>query len=126
MTPEEYIKDKLQDLGKAVDDQIPVDYGFILLVFPFGPDGVTQYVANCNRGDALQLMREFIARTTETNYATDIGDQGMEPFEAWWKAQLQRRHDWVANTKTADLLDLRNWCYDAYMAGAIVPGEAKQ
>ena len=38
MTPEEYVKEKLQDLGKAIDDQIPIDYGFVLLVFSFGPE----------------------------------------------------------------------------------------
>jgi hypothetical protein len=116
ITPEEYIKDKLQDLGKAVDDQIPVNYGFILLVFPFGPDGIMQYVSNCRRLDALQSMREFIARNEEADYGTDIGEKGTEGFEAWFEQELIRNAPQGKVTAEA-LKNLMGWCYDAYMAG---------
>lgn len=37
-------------------------YGFALLVFPLGEnDGRMNYVCNCERGDMLTAMREFIA-----------------------------------------------------------------
>jgi len=116
MTPEEYIKDKLQDLGKAVDDQIPVDYGFILLVFPFGANGIMQYVSNCQRLDALQSMREFIARNEEADFGSDIGDKGTENFEAWFNQQILRNAPKGKVTPEA-LKNLMGWCYDAYMAG---------
>jgi hypothetical protein len=113
MTPEEYIKDKLQDLGKAIDDQIPVNYGFILIVSPFGPDGMMQYVSNCNRLDALQSMREFIARNKEADFDTDIGHKGTESFEAWWKAQCER----VPFPYGVNPAEAKQYAYDAYMAG---------
>jgi hypothetical protein len=117
MTPEEYVKDKLQDLGKAVDDQIPVNYGFILLVFPFGSDeGIMQYVSNCQRLDALQSMREFIARNEEADFGSDIGEKGTEHFEAWFNQQIIRNAPKGQVTAEA-LKNLMGWCYDAYMAG---------
>jgi hypothetical protein len=115
MTTEEYIKDKLQDLGKAVDDQIPPDYGFILLVFPFGQvDGIMQYIANCKREDAVQAMREWIA-VTEKTYATDQGEQGKEGFLRWYELHLQRHRG--AYRQELPPAEIERWCYDAYMAG---------
>jgi hypothetical protein len=110
MTPEEYVKEKLQDLGKAVDDQIPVNYGFVLLVFPFGSGGLMQYVANCGRADATQMMREWIAVTDEKTYGTDQ-EESPTGFDLWWAAQNKRWHEGNA------VQSVKQWCYDAYVAG---------
>src|SRR5260221_11977923 len=90
MTPEEYVKDKVQDLAKHIDDQIPVNYGFILLVFPTGPQGVMQYVANCERSDAVQLMYEWIAVTSERTYGTEQEESGEDGFDRWRRNQNVR------------------------------------
>jgi hypothetical protein len=66
MTPDEYTRDKMQQLAREIDDQLPVGWGFILLCFPFGDEpGRTNYVANATREDAKKLMKEFIDGTRE-------------------------------------------------------------
>lgn len=65
MTPEEYTKDQMKQIGRLVDNEIPVGYGFLVLVFPFGgPDeGRANYVSNANRSDIKKVMAEFIDGT---------------------------------------------------------------
>jgi hypothetical protein len=109
MTNEEYISDKLQEMGRYVDGQIPINYAFVLLVFPFGPDGVIQYVANADRGDVVQVMREWIAMIDEQTYGTDQGDAAKEPFDRCWAAEIRRLSD---RQQT-----VRQIAYDAFVAG---------
>ena len=65
MTPDEYTHDKMQQLAREIDGQLPVGWGFILLCFPTGgPDpGRSNYIANIDREDAKVVMKEFIEGT---------------------------------------------------------------
>jgi hypothetical protein len=64
MTPDEYTRDKMQQLAREIDDQLPAGWGFILLCFPFdAQEGRTNYIANASREDAKILMKEFIDGT---------------------------------------------------------------
>ena len=56
---EEYIKRKLQVWAADLEDQLPKKHGFVLLVFPFGPEGMMQYVSNGRREDVLQALPEL-------------------------------------------------------------------
>lgn len=110
MTADEYIKDKLRDLARSIDNQIPPEYGFVLLVLPFGEQGVLQYVANCDRLDAIQTMREFIQKTERTfgtHRGTGEDDEGhLIAFEKWYAQEKRRGH---GSDKARS--------YDAFIAG---------
>lgn len=109
-----YLRAHLQEIAKYIDDQIPENHYFILLVSNYGEGGILQYVANCRREDALQAMREWIAKNTPERYSKDFLDEGTEGFEAWFE-QAVKRAEVVSNTSELDVL--KRWCYDAYMAG---------
>src|SRR5882757_1677120 len=114
LSPDDYIKGKLQELARQIDDRIPDKHGFVLLVFSFGPGGTMQYAANAGRLHVVQAMREFIALNTERMYGTDIADDvGKERFEPWWR-EFQKRQD---PRRASYGIDLKEACYDAYMAG---------
>jgi hypothetical protein len=112
MTDEEYVKDHLRDIARYIDGEIPMEHGFILLVFPFGPGGVIQYIANCDRSDAVQAMREWIAMTTGETVWTDSANAGKEGFEAWLEQQLVRHAGEAAGPELQSQL-----LYDAWVAG---------
>ena len=66
MTADEYTRDKMQQIGGEIDDQLPMNWGFILLCFPFeGGVGRVNYIANCEREEAKSVMKEFIEGTRE-------------------------------------------------------------
>lgn len=47
-------------------------YGFALLVFPLGEnDGRMNYICNCERGDMLTAMKEFIANNEGRLHTTE-------------------------------------------------------
>lgn len=113
MTDEEYVRDKLKDLARHIDGQIPLEHGFILLVFPFGPEGTLQYIANGRRLDAIQAMREFIAKNTDDEtFGTDAPEKSIEGFEAWF-AQQQVRH----SDEPVGHDSMKRFLYDAWVAG---------
>ena len=114
--PVEYLRAHLQEIAKYIDDQIPEKHYFILLVSSYGKGGdILQYVANCRREDAVQVMREWIAKNTPERYGKDFLDEGTEGFEAWFK-QAIKRADLLTSRSELDVL--RRWCQDAYMAGS--------
>src|SRR5258706_4834203 len=94
---EQIVRDKLQSMARYIKAQLPnKDWGFILLAFPYGPGGTLLYVASAHRDDAVQAMREFIAKNTEraqlTPEAYTDRDQvkADHAFESWWKKELSR------------------------------------
>lgn len=112
MTDEEYVKDKLRDLARHIDGQIPMEHGFILLVFPYGPGGSMQYIANARRLDAIQAMREWIAKNTDDAiFATDAENKGTEGFDTWFAQQLLRYPEEAVGP------EVKRWLYDAWFAG---------
>jgi hypothetical protein len=110
MTPEDYIRKEMQGWAAEIKGWIPPEHGFVLLVFPYGPGGIMQYVANAERLDVVQAMREFIAMVDKETFATDQEDQGKEGFDAWWEIQLKRASYGATPKELA---------YDAFVAGMI-------
>jgi hypothetical protein len=113
--PVKYLRGHLQEIAKYIDDQIPENHYFILLISNYGEGRILQYVANCQRNDALQAMREWIAKNTPERYGKDFLDEGNEGFEAWFK-QAVKRADLLTSKSELDVL--RRWCCDAYLAGS--------
>jgi hypothetical protein len=114
MEPEDYVKAHMQEWAREIKGRIPPEHGFVLLVFPFGPGGITQYIANADRLDVVQAMREHIAMVTEETFATHQDQKGKEGFDAWWAFQLKR-----AQTVTTP----RELAYDAFVAGMVYANE---
>lgn len=72
---EEIVKSKLQGIARKVDNELPEDFGFIVLTFKFNekPDTAQMmYVSNANREDVVKAMEEFIQKT-KSNYGNDTG-----------------------------------------------------
>lgn len=75
MNQEEIVKSKLQEIARKVDNELPEDFGFIVLTFKFNakPDTAQMmYVSNANRDDVIKAMEEFIQKT-KGNYGNDTG-----------------------------------------------------
>lgn len=59
-----YTRDRMQLIGRLVDEELPQGWGFVVLAFPFGDEaGRLNYVANGAREDVIKVMKEFIAKT---------------------------------------------------------------
>ena len=58
MTPE------LQAIAKIIDDRIPKDWGFGLILFEFGhePGGPLLWVSNAKREDMIATMAEYVEK----------------------------------------------------------------
>ena len=67
---EEQVKEKLQDIGKMIKNELPEGFGFALLSFYFNAEGQLMYVSNAKREDVVKAMEEFIEKTKE-NYGND-------------------------------------------------------
>lgn len=52
------LQDAMKQVARAIDDKLPLDYGFALLVFRLGEGGFMNYVSNANRSDMCQALRE--------------------------------------------------------------------
>jgi len=67
MTPleqeDEKVRADLQGLAQYVKRQLPSNWGFVILAFPFGSGGRMNYVANAERSDVVRTMYEFIEGT---------------------------------------------------------------
>jgi len=63
----EAIKAKLQQLGRFLKDEMPPGWGFVLLMFDYADQRVTDdsalfYLSSANRADVTKAMREFIRK----------------------------------------------------------------
>jgi hypothetical protein len=64
LTPDEYTRERIQVIGKFIEDEIPVDWGFFLLVFPHGDkEGRANYISKSSRKEVLTMMKNFIERS---------------------------------------------------------------
>ena len=52
----------MQKMGEAVKKMLPKEFGFTILVFPFGNPGVSNYISNANRKDMIKSLREAADR----------------------------------------------------------------
>lgn len=67
-------REHANDLARMVEQNIPKEYGFCLLLFPFGEgdDYRMQYISNGNREDIVKAMKEWIKKTEDDNFGKDI------------------------------------------------------
>lgn len=67
-------REHANDLARMVEQNIPKEYGFCLLLFPFGEgdDNRMQYISNGNREDIVKAMKEWIKKTEDDNFGKDI------------------------------------------------------
>lgn len=72
MNDEEIVKSRMQNIARKVDEELPDNFGFIVLAFKFNEKGEMIYVSNANREDVVKSMKEFIEKT-ENNYGNDTG-----------------------------------------------------
>jgi len=114
---EDQIRADLQGLARDIKGRLPISFGFVLLVTASEPGAALLYVSTLDRGDVLQMMREFIAANREERIwqrempAVEL----QEEFDQWWVAQLKRKE--VTATFINDSATMREWCMDAYNAG---------
>ncbi len=60
---DENARSRMQVIAQLVDEQLPRDWGFFVLVFPFnGQEGRTNYVSNAQRNDCIAAMKDWIKR----------------------------------------------------------------
>jgi hypothetical protein len=106
--PANEIRQNLQEIARSIKKQIPNGFSFVLLVAEHGEGGTTLYVADMQRADALQVMREFVAHNMEErNWRREMPELELnEEFEAWWLKQQTRQK-----------VDLKQQCRDAFVAG---------
>lgn len=113
------VRAELQELGRRIKGTLPEGYGFVLLVGLTG-DACKQtpmmYLSTIGRPDAIQLMREFIAKQKEErNWQRDIGlDELEEELQSWWKMQCERLGRLPLKWETREV---KEWCADAFRAG---------
>ena len=72
MNEEEIVKRRMQSIARKVDEELPDNFGFVVLAFKFNEKGEMIYVSNANREDVVKSMKEFIEKT-ENNYGNDTG-----------------------------------------------------
>ena len=72
MSNEEIVKSRMQNIARKVDEELPDNFGFVVLAFKFNEKGEMIYVSNANREDVVKAMKEFIEKT-ENNYGNDTG-----------------------------------------------------
>lgn len=72
MSDEEIVKSRMQNIARKVKEELPDNFGFVVLAFKFNEKGEMIYISDANRQDVVQAMKEFIEKT-EDNYGNDTG-----------------------------------------------------
>lgn len=66
-------REKAEELAKIIDNNLPTDMGFCLLVFPFNKQGKMQYISNGNRQDVANAMLEWLCKVNnDGKFGKDI------------------------------------------------------
>lgn len=79
--PFEHVEQTARLLANLIDKMLREEcdsddrrWQFILHVVQAGPEGLTTYVSNCHREDAIRMMQEWLEhQKTSTFTSTDIG-----------------------------------------------------
>jgi hypothetical protein len=56
------IEKLLRELGQDLKRKMPPGWGFTLLISSYGEGGATFYLSSVERGDGINLMKEFVAK----------------------------------------------------------------
>ncbi len=81
-------RDRLQEVGRTIKSQIG-DKGFILLMKE--PD-ITLYMACCDRGDAINLMTEWLKKwaVSQQKQSVTVPESEEDPFSSYDRVNLER------------------------------------
>lgn len=112
------IRLRLQNLAQIVKDSLPKGSFFVILAGERGPNSILQYVANARREDIMQLMQEFLATSTDRDWARDLAPGATEneqEFAEWLKTQ-EARWAFKAAEATQAGLSLRVMLFDCWNA----------
>ena len=52
----------MQQMAEKISPMLPKDFGFAILVFPFGDGGTSNYISNAERADMIKALRETADR----------------------------------------------------------------
>jgi hypothetical protein len=55
------VEEKLRELGRTIERDMPEGFGFTLLIFSYEP-GPMFYISSAERDGMIAAMREFIAK----------------------------------------------------------------
>jgi hypothetical protein len=67
------VRDRLQQIARSINEELPEKWGFILLTFPFNDEpGRCNYVSNAQRPDAVKIMKEWIEKSSGENFGKHV------------------------------------------------------
>lgn len=116
MDQEQKFREGLQGIARELKGHLPPKWGFIFMAFPFGAGGNLVYVGDCDRQDAVQTMREFIAKNTPKEFGTDAGETDADKiFDRWWNTEIGR----IDGKCPTEWATVRQLAFDAFMAGMV-------
>lgn len=55
-------KELMTKMGAEIEAQLPKEFGFALIVFPFYGPGTSNYISNAQRCDMIKALRETADR----------------------------------------------------------------
>jgi hypothetical protein len=114
------VRAKLQKTCRYIETELlPGNHwGFIVMAFPYGHGGELIYAGKAHRDDAIQVMREFIAKNSQNPKTfSEQGETATDSaFESWWQKELGRVGEGQIPTTWASV---RQLAFDAYIAGMI-------
>jgi len=70
-------EEQMQEIGAAVNDHLPDDYGFITLTFPFNSTSENKHLyyvsTNCSRDGAMKILKECLNKySSEENWMNHL------------------------------------------------------
>lgn len=60
--PLEDLEEGARELAQTIQEVLPPDVGFVLLLFDFGEDGNLTYLSNAQREDMVKTLKELVAK----------------------------------------------------------------
>ena len=70
---EQEIRDRMKKLGGGIQEELPPNWGFALMVFPLGDKQARlNYISNGKRSDVMDLLRQFVYRSKNGNIVKEV------------------------------------------------------
>jgi hypothetical protein len=62
--PNDEVQEKLRKLARGITEEIPPDWGFVLMAFPLRGGGIN-YISNGKRKHVMKLLRDFVYKNKD-------------------------------------------------------------
>lgn len=102
MTEREKIaNENLQKIAKFAKENLPENFGFVVLAFDFNKRGDMLYVSNADRNDVAKAMKEFTEKVNDNNFGKHDKHDGKTWYdiEELMKMELDNEMSiWCLNT----------------------------